>query len=737
MIYKFNFKKMIIYKITLMFLILGGSVEATVISFKKENDTIMKTYSPEGWIIKTRSSAYQLIIDKNGKIKPVFYGAIAQAEFGKKNSSWFEDVDEIPVRGGFPDKIPMLEVIFEDNVRDVELQYVSGDIINIEGRPTLKIIQKDKFYPLEVTSYIRVFDELDMMEKWIEVRNTSKKQNIKIENLQSGSIVLPANEYLLKHMTGKWGHEFQPVETELTMGIKTLQSKNFKSSLSTPPFYLVKPKNKNDSKDLAWFGTIQYSGNWRIDFEKFYDGNVQIVSGINFWDTDWNLKPGAIFTTPKAILGYTEKGSEGAAQAMSAYIRTSILPEVHRNDLRPILYNSWYATEFEVNEAHQLALAEIAKEIGVEMFVIDDGWFKGRVNDHAGLGDWEVDKTKFPNGLNPLIKKINDMGMQFGIWVEPEMVNPDSDLYRKHPDWVFHFPNRKRNEGRNQLMLNLAKEDVYQYLLKSMTQLLQVHDIDFIKWDHNRILSEPGWLDVPEEIQREARIRYVDNLYRLIEELKIKFPDVWFENCSSGGGRVDLGMMARMDQAWVSDNTDPLDRIFIQYGYLNMFPANTMVSWVTDENHHQILDLDFKFDVSMSGVLGIGNDLSKWGEEEKRIAKEKIRQYKIIRPIVQQGITYRLISPFEENRSALQYLAKDNHSTVVFCYNMAEYLAHDKPNLLKLKGLNPSELYYVESLGSYEDKQSNVYKGDFLMEIGVPWPIKGANKSKILLIKSK
>ena len=332
------------------------------------------------------------------------------------------------------------------------------------------------------------------------------------------------------------------------------------------------------------------------------------------------------------------------------------------------------------------------------------------------------------------------MGMQFGIWVEPEMVNPNSDLYRAHPDWVFNFPNRERTEHRNQLMLNLAREDVYQYLLKSMTKLLEENNIKFIKWDHNRTLTQPGWPDAPVEIQREARMQYIDNLYRLVDELKKKFPDVWFENCSSGGGRVDLGMMSRMDQAWTSDNTDPLDRILIQYGYLNIFPANTMVSWVTHQNFHLPLPLDFKFDVSMSGVLGIGNDLTKWNEQDKMVAKEKIAQYKRIRPIVQNGTAYRLVSPFQENKSSLQYVASVEGSSVVFCYNMGEYLpgsmsVNRTSKLLKLRGLDKDKLYKIEKLGLPADKQpKEQYSGNFLMNVGLDWPVKGANKSLILLI---
>lgn len=703
---------------------------------KKSGDSvIISTENPRGWMIKTKSSVYQLVITKEGQVQQVYYGPAEQISYGKKNAQWLNGADEIPVRGAFPTKTPLLEVVFADHVRDCELTFVNAEIVSLEGRKTLKITQKDIYYPLEITSFIRVLPEFDILEKWVSVKNTGKKEAIKIENLQSASINLPVNDYDLTHMAGQWGHEFQLRNTELTEGVKTLQARDFKS-FDNPNWFMVRPKNeKEDISGSAWFGTLQYSGNWRMDFDKTFNGKLQIVGGINFWDTDWDLKPGTTFETPKFILGYTQSGSEGAAQNLTAYIRKTILPESWRNKARPVLYNSWYATTFDVNEDQQLALAKIAKDIGVELFVIDDGWFKGRMDDHAALGDWTVDKKKFPNGLQPMIKKINDMGMDFGIWVEPEMVNPNSDLYREHPDWVFNFPNRTRHEGRHQLMLNLAREDVYVYLLNSLTDLLSQNNIKFIKWDHNRTLSEPGWPDAPVAMQREVRIIYINNLYRLIDTLRSRFPSVQFEDCSSGGGRVDLGMLSRMDQTWASDNTDPIDRLFIQYGYLSAFPANTMVSWITQEDwHKQNPSLDYKFDVAMSGVLGIGYDITKWTEAEKKLAKDKIEKYKMIRPLVQFGTLFRLISPINDNKSALEYVSEDRSSAVVFCHNLAEYLNGSilqtrQSDVFKLRGLDPEANYTILQLGN------NNYRGDFLMNVGISWPVKGGYKSVILNVE--
>lgn len=725
--------KQFIIKITILYIAAIFSFASLKANTKQSPDSvIIFTESPKGWMISTNASVYQLILTKEGEVQQAYFGPKAQLAFHQKK---INAANEIPVRGAFPTKTPLLEVVFADNVRDAELTFVNAEVLQIEGRPTLKITQKDKYYPLEIASFIRVLPEFDILEKWVTVKNTGKKGNIKIENLQSASIHLPPDAYNLTHMAGEWGHEFQLRNTALTEGVKTLQAKDFKS-LINPNWFLVRPANESeDVSGSAWFGTLHYSGNWRIDFDKAFNGKLQITGGINFWDTDWTLKPGAAFETPKFIIGYTRSGSEGAAQNLTAYIRKTILPTPFRNKPRPVLYNSWYATTFNVNEEQQLALAKIAKEIGVELFVIDDGWFKGRNDDHAGLGDWTVDRKKFPNGLQPMIKKINDMGLDFGLWIEPEMVNPNSDLYRAHPDWVFHFPNRTRHEIRNQLVLNLAREDVYQYLLRSFSTLLQENNISFIKWDHNRTLSEPGWPDAPATEQREVRIRYINNLYRLIDALRSRFPNVLFEDCSGGGGRVDLGMLSRMDQAWTSDNTDPVDRLFIQYGYLSAFPANTMVSWITHEDWHALKPgLGYKFDVAMSGVLGIGYDITKWTDDEKKLAKTKIEQYKEIRNLVQFGTLHRLIPPFKNNKSALQYIAEDGSSAVVFCYNMAEYLngstaQTQEASILKLRGLDPGALYSIPELNN------TVYRGDFLMKVGITWPVRGAYKSMILQVQ--
>ena len=683
------------------------------------------------WLLKTQEMAYALKV-VNKKLVTGFYGPAHNTP--NENNAYFKANDELPVRGRFANKTPALEVVFSDGTRDLDLNYSASSISEKDGYTILRIELQDSYYPLKVTSVYRVLPQYSLIEKWVELTNTGRRGNIKIENAKSASLWLPQGSYELTHQDGIHWKDFQPHTTLLTHGVKTIQGREFKTYGTS--YFTVRPEGeKEEHHGDVWYGQLHYSGNWKTDFESFHDDKLQIVSGINFWDTEWNLRPGETFTTPVFSFGFTQSGTGAAARNYHNYVRHEVIPQQRATKPRPVLSNSWYATEFNINEQQQVELAKVAKELGVEMFVIDDGWFKGRINDRAGLGDWTVDENKFPNGLGPMIRQINDLGLDFGIWIEPEMVNPNSDLYRAHPDWVLHFNNRPRTEGRNQLMLNLARQDVYDYLYQSFYDLLKNNNIRYVKWDMNKSLTEPGWPGAPAEMQREVRIRYINNLYKLWAALTSEFPDVWFETCSSGGGRVDLGIFRYADAAWVSDNIDPTDRVYLQHGYLNAFPANTMISWTGYYDNHNIKpSLNFRFDVAMSGVLGIGNDMTKWTAEEKAIAKAKIAEYKQIREVVHNGDVYRLISPFDSERSVLQYNSKDKSESVIFCYELDTRLRGSsvyphRPEFFKLMGLDPDKNYRVEG-------QDEIYTGDQLMKVGLRYPLWQANTSWIFKLKA-
>ena len=382
-----------------------------------------------------------------------------------------------------------------------------------------------------------------------------------------------------------------------------------------------------------------------------------------------------------------------------------------------MLYNSWEATGFAVSEDGQGRLAELAAQIGVECFVVDDGWFAGRNNDRAGLGDWTPDPVKFPRGLTPLIGRVQALGMRFGLWVEPEMVNPDSDLYRAHPDWVYHFANRARTQRRNQLVLNLARPDVADWVFRTLDGLLSANDIGFVKWDMNRPFAEPGW---PEQAGRNPEriwTEHVRNLYAILDGLRAAHPGTDFESCSGGGGRVDLGILGRVQQVWTSDNTDAWDRVAIQEGFTQVYPAQVMAAWVTDSPNFltgRRLPLSFRFHVAMAGALGIGGDLLRWDAAELAEAARLVAVYKEIRPVIQRGSLYRVASARTDPVGASEYLSADGSEVVVLCWWGPGQLGGQLFRL-RLAGLDPDARYTDADTGAE-------HLGAALMNVGLDQP---------------
>ena len=419
-------------------------------------------------------------------------------------------------------------------------------------------------------------------------------------------------------------------------GARVLESRRGSTGHQTNPWFSIgKTSETTETDGPVWFGELGWSGSWRLTVEQTALAQIRITGGYNPFDFSYPLAPGASLDTPIFYAGYTAHGNGEASRVLHRFQRREILPQAPTPKPRPVLFNSWEATGFDVNEAGQIALAEKAAKLGAERMVIDDGWFGGRKDDHAGLGDWTVNPVKFPHGLKPVIDRVHALGMDFGIWVEPEMVNPDSDLYRKHPEWAMNFPGRPRTESRNQLVLNLARDDVKQYVFGFLDKLVSENDIAFLKWDYNRNWSEPGWDAVPLDQQKEIYVRYIQNLYAILAELRRKHPGLEIESCSGGGGRVDLGILRYTDEVWPSDNTDALDRLTIQNGFTYAYAPGLMMAWVTDVPNfldRRVIPLEFRFLVAMQGSLGIGGDLNKWTPEMMTTSARMVDFYKRVRP---------------------------------------------------------------------------------------------------------
>jgi len=466
---------------------------------------------------------------------------------------------------------------------------------------------------------------------------------------------------------------------------------------------------------------------------------VRVTAGFNPFDFGYKLQPGEELRTPVFYGGFTEDGLGGASRLMHRFELTRILPGAPTPKLRRILYNSWEATEFNVDEAGQEALAEKAASLGVERFVMDDGWFGQRKNETAGLGDWYVNPNKFPRGLKPLIDKVHALGMEFGLWVEPEMVNPDSDLYRSHPDWVLNFPGRPRTEMRHQLVLNLARKDVRDYVFHALDKLLSENDIGFLKWDYNRNWSEPGWPEVAPDEQKKIYVDQIQALYGILHDIRAKHPGIEIEGCSAGGGRVDLGMLGYVDQFWVSDNTDPFSRLAIQDGYSHAYAPGTMMAWVTDSPNDidgRTTSLQYRFLAAMQGSLGIGANLTKWTPGELAEAKRWVADYKGIRETVQRGSLFRLIGPQGESEyAATETVSLDRGQAVVFAFLHSSQIHREPYPTLYLRGLDPDRVYELRALGDAAANSAPARaSGSYWMRRGISSQLRGDFKAAAFVL---
>ncbi|HZL52808.1 MAG TPA: alpha-galactosidase [Terracidiphilus sp.] len=615
---------------------------------------------------------------------------------------------------------PDLKITFPDGNRDLALKYVSSSI----KENKLNIVMKDISREVYVTLHYAMDAETGIVRRSAEIENRSDAA-FTIEQAAAGTYNLPrGTDYHLHFLTGRWAAEWSVQDEAIRGGKIVLESRRGTTGSQNIPFFVIdRDISKDQEQGDAYFGALAWSGSWQISIEQDALQQVHITGGLNAFDFGYRLKKGEKIETPEFFAGFSSQGIGGASRLMHRLEIDSIVPNAPNPRLRPVIYNSWEATTFHLDEAGQVALAEKAASIGVERFVMDDGWFGQRMNDRAGLGDWYVNKEKFPHGLKPLIDKVHSLGMEFGLWVEPEMVNADSDLYRNHPDWILNFPGRPHTEGRNQMVLNLARPDVRAYVMSFLNKLLAENEIDFLKWDYNRNWSEPGWSDVPLEDQKDVYYDFTKNFYSILEELRSKHPKLEIESCSGGGSRVDLGVMRYTDQDWPSDNTNPVDRLVIQNGFTYPYSPGLMVAWVTDSSNlpnRSALPLEFRFLSSMQGALGVGANLNKYTPEDFAVAKRLIAQYKTLRETIQRGLLYRLIPPEDgSDRSATEYVSRNGKQVVVFAFLHSSIERYPYPTL-KLRGLDEDAVYKLEAFeGRATNGAPSTASGSYWMNRGL------------------
>jgi len=666
------------------------------------------------WLLRAPSASYAIRLDEDDRVRHVHWGpvvtlaqAVELAQRTPPTGSSFDAVagaEELAVEGGARFGPAGLQVRFADGTRGIEWRYAGHDV---DGGH-LHLRMDDRALPIRVNLHYRVHPDSDVIERWTTVENRDERLPVTVLRFDSAAWTLPQRrDYRVSHLVGGWNSEFQLRHAEVASAETVFTSRRGMTSHHANPWLALDDGTADEQRGEVWSTALAWSGSWRITLHRDPVGRVTWTGGFGHEGLVWSLAPGETLESPVFAGLYAAGGFAAASRAWHGYVRRHVLP--YPEESRPVLYNSWEATGFDVDETGQTALAARAARLGVELFVVDDGWFGGRTSDRAGLGDWAPNPDRFPHGLRPLSAEVHRLGMRFGIWVEPEMVNPDSDLYRAHPDWVLQMANRDHTRMRHQLVLNLARPDTAAWAHAWLDQLVRENDIDFLKWDANRPFTEAGWPGHADPDR--VWIEHTRSVYRIIDRLRADHPGLRIEACAGGGGRADLGILARTDQVWTSDNTDPVDRIGIQHGFSQLFPAQAMGAWATDSPNvttARVTPLRFRFHVAMAGALGVGGDLSTWSEVELKEAAELIAAYKRIREAVQHGTAYRLRG--DGDLTAVEYVHEDQHVVLAWCPGRP--YGHE-PGPLPLTAIQPEAVYRDQDTGA-------TYPGAVLLQSGLP-----------------
>lgn len=653
---------------------------------------------------------------------------------------------EYPAYGSGDFRIPAFEVEQPNGSMVTDLTYRSHRIIPgkpaLPGLPSTYAEEGDEAETLEVELYdeliglsvilsYTVFPKYNAMTRSARFVNQGD-QLLMLRRALSMSVDLPHADFDFLQLSGAHVRERYIYKRPLKPGSTAVESRRGASGHQQNPFIALLEKETTEDSGGVYGFSLVYSGNFLASAEVDQFMTTRVSLGINPFQFGWQLHPGESFQTPEAVMVFSNQGLTGMSHIYHRLYRDRLCRGVHRHRERPILVNNWEATYFDFHADQLLEIAKIGADLGIELFVLDDGWFGRRDNDRSSLGDWVVDSRKLPDGLDGLGKQVEALGMKFGLWFEPEMVSPDSDLYRQHPDWCLHVPDRRRTLGRNQLVLDVTRQDVRDYIVEAVSNVLASAPISYVKWDMNRNLTEIGSALLPPERQRETAHRYMLGLYEVLERITSRFPQVLFESCAGGGGRFDPGMLYYMPQTWTSDNSDAISRLFIQYGTSLVYPPVTMGAHVSAVPNHQvgrITPLKTRGYVAMSGNFGYELDLTKLTAEELAEIREQVKLYKEIRPLVQFGDFYRLRSPFEGSDAAWMFVSADKQEAVVFYFQIEADVAGPLRKL-RLKGLEPTLDYKLEG-------EDAVYGGDHLMAIGLSIPVlKGDYQSVMFRLKA-
>jgi alpha-galactosidase len=611
--------------------------------------------------------------------------------------------------------------------------------VSVEEEPTAEVTRirlKDTVYPFYVTVCYRAYQDVDMIETWTEIENLEKKP-VKLTRFDSGYLPFRVGDVWMSHLHGTWAAEGRLVQEPLERGMKVIKNKdgtrNSHTDHAEVMFSLDGKPQENAGRVIG--AALCYSGNYELRVDTRDTDYHQFYAGINPDNATYTLAPKEVFKTPELALTFSDEGLSGASRNFHRWGRRYRM--AHGDKERKILLNSWEGVYFNINEpGMDQMMADIAS-MGGELFVMDDGWFGvkyPRLTDNCALGDWEVDRNKLPNGIGWLVEQAHKHEIKFGIWIEPEMANTTSELFEKHPEWVLKAPERDLVTGRGgtQLVLDLCNPEVQDFIFKIVDDLLTENpEIDYIKWDANMPVTNHGSQYLPKDRQSHLDVEYHRGFAAVCDRIRAKYPDVTIQACASGGGRANWGVMPWFDEFWVSDNTDALQRVYMQWGTSYFFPAIAMASHISATPNHTVFrttSLKYRIDVAMSGRLGMEIQPRNMTQEERDLCRKAIEEYKGIRPVVQFGDIYRLVSPYDgHNMASLMYVSPEK-SEAVFYWWKTETFYDDHLPRVKMAGLDPDRMYRVHELNRIDNVplpyEGLVFSGKFLMENGLEIPLK-------------
>ncbi len=627
---------------------------------------------------------------------------------------------EYPAYGTGDYREPAYQLTQENGSRITNFEYKSHEIINgknkLQGLPqtygddvqTLEITMFDSLINVEMVLKYHLFENFSGIVRSVSFTNLSDDV-VKINRAMSLSLDLYDADFEMITLDGAWARERHVTTRKLEKGVQSISSARGASSAMHNPFLALKRPNADENNGEVYGATLVYSGNFLASVEVDAYDVTRVTMGINPFEFEWALDKDATFQTPEAVLVYSDKGLNKMSQNFHNLFRNNLVRGKYKNKVRPILINNWEATYFDFTEDSILQIATKAKELGVELFVLDDGWFGKRNNDSTSLGDWSVNLAKLPNGVGGLAKKINELGLEFGLWFEPEMVNEISELYKTHPEFVIKTPNRKMSYGRNQFVLDFSNDMVVEYIFNKMCETIDNANIAYIKWDMNRNITESYSIALGNDRQKEFFHRYILGVYALYEKLIERYPNILFESCASGGARFDAGMLYYAPQAWASDDTDAVERLHIQYGTSMLYPISSIGSHVAAIPNHQVLrktGLDTRANVAYFGTFGYELNVNEISESDAIAVKAQIEFFKEHREVMATGDFYRLISG---NHYSWMMVSKDKKTAILGYYKI---LATPNAPLKKVRlaGLDDSLEY---------ECNNNSYFGDELMNFGM------------------